>query len=272
MAKLGIIAGGGPLPRQIADRILKRGQDVFIIAFEGYTDPETTNGRDHAWVRLGAVGKTIKTLKVENVVDLVLAGPIKRPSLKDLRPDVAALKLLHKFGKKAFGDDGLLTSILSTLEDEGFRILGADELMGTVLVEPGVVAGNTPDAQALLDIERGVAVLRALGAVDVGQAAIVQEGLVLGVEAIEGTDALISRCGELRREGPGGVLVKIRKPDQDTRVDLPTIGVETVLCAARAGLRGIAIEAAGTMIMDRDAVIKKSQEVNVFIFAITVKP
>ena len=124
MAKLGIIAGGGPLPRQIADRSLKRGQDVFIIAFEGYTDPETTNERDHVWVRLGAVGKTIKILKMENVVDLVLAGPIKRPSLKDLRPDVAALKLLHKFGKKAFGDDGLLTSILSTLEDEGFRIVG----------------------------------------------------------------------------------------------------------------------------------------------------
>ena len=272
MGKIGIIAGGGYLPRQIAETCLNRERDVFIIAFEVYTDPETTEGLPHAWVRLGAVGKALSLLKDQNVVDLVLAGPIKRPSIADLRPDLAALNFLRKIGKKAFGDDGLLSSILTMLEDEGFHIVGADELIDSVLVNSGLVAGVIPDDQALLDIERGVAVLKALGGIDVGQAVVVQEGLVLGVEAIEGTDALLQRCTDLRREGPGGVLVKVRKPGQDNRVDLPTIGVDTVIGAAKAGLRGIAIEAGGTMVLDREALISESNKSGIFVTAISILP
>jgi len=272
MGKLGIIAGGGSLPHQIAKKCLDGERDVFIIAFEGYTDPKTTEGFPHAWVRLGAVGKTLSLLKDQNVVDLVLAGPVKRPSIADLRPDLSALNFLRKIGKKAFGDDGLLSSILSILEDEGFHVVGADELIDSVLVDSGLIAGAIPDNQAELDIERGAAVLKALGGVDVGQAVIIQEGLVLGVEAIEGTDALLQRCTDLRREGPGGVLVKLRKPGQDNRVDLPTIGVDTVIGAAKAGLRGIAVEAGGTMVLDREAVISESEKSGIFVTAITIIP
>jgi UDP-2,3-diacylglucosamine hydrolase len=270
MTKLGIIAGGGALPRQIADLSRAQGRDVFIIALEGYTDLATVEGHPHAWVRLGAVGNTLAQLRAEAVSDLVLAGPVRRPSLADLRPDLTALNLLRKFGKKALGDDGLLSSILATLEEEGFHIVGADTLLGSVLAEPGSIGAHAPDDQARNDIERGVSVLIALSNVDVGQAVVVQEGLVLGVEAIEGTDALLKRCGTLQREGLGGVLVKIRKLGQDDRVDLPTIGVETIRAASRAGLRGVAIEAGGTMIMERDDMILEADEKGLFVTAIKV--
>lgn len=270
MNKLGIIAGGGAIPRQIAEISRAQGRDVFIIALEGYTDSETVDGLPHAWVRLGAVGNTLALLRSAAVVDLVLAGPVRRPSLADLRPDLTALNLLRKFGKKALGDDGLLRSILATLEDEGFRIVGADTLLGSVLATPGTIGVHTPDEQAQRDIERGAEVLTALSRVDVGQAAVIQEGLVLGVEAIEGTDALLARCHALRRDGLGGVLVKIRKSGQDDRVDLPTIGVETIRAAARAGLRGVAIEAGGTMIMERDEVVREADEQGLFVIAIEI--
>lgn len=270
MDKLGIIAGGGALPRQIAEISRSQGREVFIIALEGYTDSKTVGGQPHAWVRLGAVGKTLELLRSANVVDLVLAGPVRRPSLADLRPDLTALNLLRKFGKKALGDDGLLRSILATLEDEGFRIVGADALLGPVLAEPGIIGVHTPDEQAQRDIERGADVLAALSSADIGQAAVIQEGLVLGVEAIEGTDALLARCGALRRDGPGGVLVKFRKSGQDNRVDLPTIGVKTIRAAAQAGLRGVAIEAGGTMIMERDEVIREADDQGLFVIAIEI--
>ena len=197
-------------------------------------------------------------------------GPKLFQFLADLRPDLTAMNLLRKFGKKAFGDDGLLSSILETLEDEGFSIVGADTLLGSVFAAPGLIGVHSPDYQARADIERGSKVLMALSDVDVGQATVVQEGLVLGVEAIEGTDELLKRCGALQREGLGGVLVKFRKSGQDNRVDLPTIGVKTIRAAARAGLRGVAIEADGTMVLEREDVVREADELGLFVIAIEI--
>lgn len=268
LPKLGIIAGGGNLPRQLVEACEAAGRDVFVIALKGHTETDTVAGVDHEWVRLGAVGKTLNVLRAAGVRDLVLAGPVRRPSIAALRPDAAALKILAKIGAQGLGDDGLLRGVLSALEDEGFRIVAANDLLEQVFAAAGTLGRFSPDALAQSDIERGVDVLSALSAADVGQAVVVQEGLVLGVEAIEGTDQLLQRCAGLRREGPGGVLVKLRKQGQDNRVDLPTIGVETVTSAAAAGLRGIAIEANGTMILDRDAAIRMADENGLFIVAI----
>ena len=125
-----------------------------------------------------------------------------------------------------------------------------------------------PDAQALADIEHGQRLARALGALDIGQAVVVQQGLVLGVEAIEGTDALLRRCAALRREGPGGVLVKVEKPGQEQRADRPTIGPQTVALAAEAGLRGIAVEAGATIVLDRDEVVAAADRAGLFVLGI----
>src|SRR5207302_4676184 len=138
------------------------------------------------------------------------------------------------------------------LEREGFRVIGADQLLDEAELPEGALGRVRPDADALGDIALGLRLARALGALDIGQAVVVQQGLVLGVEAIEGTDELLRRCAALRREGPGGVLVKIEKPGQDPRADRPTIGLRTVLLAAEAGLQGIAVEANATIVLDRD--------------------
>jgi DUF1009 family protein len=207
-------------------------------------------------------------LREHQVTELVLAGGIRRPSLAALRPDWRAAKLFARVGYRALGDDGLLSAVVKELEQEGFRVLGADQLLDRALVPEGLLGRIHPDELSQADIERGLRVARTLGALDVGQAAVVQQGLVLGVEAIEGTDELLRRCAALRREGPGGVLVKVGKPGQERRADRPTIGLRTILLAAETGLRGIAVEADATIVLDRDEVIRAADRVGLFLVGI----
>ena len=166
------------------------------------------------------------------------------------------------------GDDGLLSAIVDELEKEGFRVLGADQLLDAEPVREGPLGKISPDPQSEADIAHGMHVARAIGALDIGQAVVVQQGLVLGVEAIEGTDELLLRCGALRREGPGGVLVKVEKPGQERRADRPTIGPRTAALAAEAGLSGIAIEAETTIVLDRDEVIRIADRAGLFVVGV----
>lgn len=167
-------------------------------------------------------------------------GGVDRPTLAGLRPDWRTTRFFLKLGFKALGDDSLLSAVTKELEGEGFRIIGVHEVLPDLCPDRGVLGRHAPDDVARADIARAVEVVRALGALDVGQGAVAQQGMILGVEAVEGTDRLLSRCRELARPGPGGVLVKLCKPGQETRVDLPTVGPETIRNAAAAGLRGIA--------------------------------
>jgi DUF1009 family protein len=268
--KLGILAGGGVLPQRLVEACRSDGRDVFVLAFEGQTAVETTREVDHAWVRLGAFGAALEILRGAAVDDLVMAGPMRRPSIAELRPDKQAIKMLARAGTRAFGDDGLLRVIIGALEAEGFHIVGVDDVIDDITAKPGPLGQVSPDDSARLDIARGVDVLRALGAVDVGQAVVVQEGIVLGIEAAEGTDGLLARCAALRREGLGGVLVKLRKAGQDNRADLPTIGPETILGARDAGLRGVAVEAGATLVLSRVAAIQAADRSGLFLVAISV--
>lgn len=264
--KLGIVAGGGDLPAKLVAVCRATGREVFVLALVDQADPSLTEGVDHAWVRLGAAGTALKALHGAGVKDLVMAGRVRRPSLSELRPDWRAARLFAKLGASSLGDDGLLSAVVRELEEvEGFRVTAPDELLGELVAPSGPLGRILPDEQGRSDIARGFEVARALGALDVGQAVIVQAGLVLGVEAIEGTDKLIERCGALRREGLGGVLVKACKPSQERRVDLPTVGVETVHGAARAGLRGIAFEAGRSLVLDRDAMARAADELGLFV-------
>ncbi|WP_419901595.1 LpxI family protein [Kiloniella sp.] len=267
-AKLGILAGGGRLPSQLIKLCEETNREVFLVAFKGQTDPETATDVDHMWTRLGAAGKILKKLKDEQVKELVMVGPVKRPSMAELRPDWRALQFFAKIGAKSLGDDGLLRSVISAVEDEGFLFRGVDDLLSDLLATEGIYGSIGPNEQAYEDIKRGVEVAKAMGRVDVGQSVVIQQGLVLGVEAIEGTDALLSRCGELKRGGEGGVLVKLKKPEQERRADLPTIGVETLKSAFNAGLKGIAIEAGGALVVDRDALVNMADKHGLFVIGI----
>ncbi len=266
-AKLGIIAGGGVWPSRLAKACGDQGRDCHIIALKEHCDEALLDGLPHTWVDIGAVGKVFSVLGSEGCAEVVLAGPIERPSLSSVKPDLRGMKLIPKL-LKAGGDDGLLRVLVEEFESEGYRVVGIDDVVGGLLAAGGPIGRLAPDDVALGDIARGIEVARSLGALDVGQAVVVQQGHVLGVEAAEGTDRLLERCGELRREGAPGVLVKISKPGQERRADLPTIGVETVRAAASAGLAGIAVEANNVLITDRSAVAEAADKAGIFIIGI----
>lgn len=266
---LGIIAGGGRLPGQIAAAAHAGGRAVFIVGLEGFAEASVLAPWPHQVVRIGAAGRIIAALREHGCRDLVLIGPVRRPSLLDLRPDVEGTRILARIGRAAFaGDDGLLAAVMQVLGEEGFRILGTHEILNEALGPAGLLSRAAPDALAMADIQRGVAVARALGAADVGQCCVVQQGIVLAVEAAEGTDAMLSRCAPLARPGPGGVLVKLVKPGQDWRADLPTIGVDTIRAASAAGLRGVAFEAGGTILAERDAAIAAADASGLFLLGL----
>lgn len=267
---LGILAGGGPLPRRVADAARAAGRPVAVVVLEGHGEPEAWTGYPHVVLRLGLAARMLSWLKGHRVRQLVLAGHVRRPSFLSLRPDADSVRLAVRIGRRAFGgDDELLTTVLDVLREEGFEPVGAQEVLKGLLAPAGLLTRAAPDADAMADIARGVRVVRALGAVDVGQGAVVQQGLVLAVEAIEGTDAMLARAATLRRDGPAGVLVKLVKPGQDRRVDLPTLGPQTVANAAAAGLRGIAFEAEGCILAEQPAMVAAADAAGLFLLGLT---
>jgi UDP-2,3-diacylglucosamine hydrolase len=267
---LGIVAGGGQLPGQVAAAARAAGRRVFLVGLEGFAEPTVLAPWPHKMVRILAAGRIIAALREHGCQDLVLIGPVRRPSLLDLRPDAEAARILARIGRAAFaGDDGLLAAVIRIFAEEGFRVLGAHEILNETLGPAGRLSQAAPDAVAMADIRRGIAVAKALGAIDVGQGCVVQQGMVLAVEAAEGTDAMLARCASLARPGRGGVLVKLVKPGQDRRTDLPTIGPETLRGATAAGLRGVAFEAGGTILAERDAAIAAADQAGLFLLGLS---
>lgn len=269
-AKLGIIAGGGALPAQLAEACRREGRPYHVLALRGFAEPAwLTDDVPHHWVRMGAAGEAFRRLHENAVQEVVMAGPVRRPGLLDLRPDARAARFFARVGLRMLGDDGLLRAVIREIEEEGFHVIGIEDVLGADVLAPlGTYGAVEPDEQARSDIARGLEVARGLGALDVGQGCVVQQGLVLAVEAIEGTDRMLSRCRDLHREGPGGVLVKARKPQQEQRADLPTIGPETVAAALAAGLRGIAVTAGGALIVDRATVVRTADEAGLFVIGV----
>jgi DUF1009 family protein len=272
LPKLGILAGKGELPSRLIQACRQQGRAFFVIAFKDQTDADLVADVPHAWVRLGAAGTAVTLLRDAGVREIVMAGSMRRPSIAALRPDLWAAKVLAKAGARAWGDDGLLSAIVRELEEgEGFRVVAPESLLPGELATAGTYGKIAPDDQAKSDIARGIQVAQELGRLDVGQGAVVQQGMVLALEAAEGTDAMLARCRDLTREGPGGVLVKVRKPGQERRADLPAIGVDTVKAAAAAGLRGIAIEAGGALVIDREGVAAAADKAGLFVVGVAAE-
>ncbi len=260
------------MPRRLADSARAAGRDVFILNLDGVTDPATADGLPSATVGIGQLGRAIEILHRENIAEICMIGPVKRPSLSAIGLDKRAIALLPRLIRQGRGDDALLRVVVGELEGEGFRVVGAHEVEASLLAPAGRLGRHAPDAEAEQDVALGVRVARALGALDVGQAVVVQQGQVIGVEAVEGTDRLLERCGALRLAGRGGVLVKLKKPQQERRADLPTVGTDTVARAAAAGLVGIAIETGQTLLVDREATIAACDAEGLFLLGIDPGP
>ncbi|HEX7886368.1 MAG TPA: UDP-2,3-diacylglucosamine diphosphatase LpxI [Phenylobacterium sp.] len=274
MDKLGLIAGGGSLPVEIAQHCEKSGRPLFVIRLKGFagTDLAPYAGAE---VGLAEVGKCMKALKRAGCRSICLAGNVARPDFSSLVPDLRGLMLLPKVVASARrGDDALLRVLVGEFEKEGFSVEGAHDVMEDLTLTAGALGAHHASADDMADALRALHVARAIGGLDVGQAAVVSDGLVLAVEAQEGTDALLKRVAELPahlkgRPGAGrGVLAKAAKPIQETRVDLPTIGPATVAATARAGLAGIVGEAGRLLVLDREATIALADELGLFILGV----
>jgi DUF1009 family protein len=265
---IALLAGRGDLPRLLIKIFQSQKRPFVVLAFHGQTEEDLVADVPHLWLSFGEVGKALRYAKENHVEEIVMAGAMTRPALSEVLPDWEGVKWLAKIGTKALGDDKLLKHVIEVVEANGYRVVAPDDILGDLLALEGTLTSYEPDEQAWRDIARGVDVLSALSPVDVGQAVVVQEGLVLGVEAIEGTDALIKRVGPLQRPGPGGVLVKLAKHQQEQRVDLPTIGPNTIRAVAQAGLRGIAIQAGRSLLLNRAETIKLAQEKGIFLVAL----
>jgi DUF1009 family protein len=266
--RLAVLAGRGPLPAQVIDAARARGLEVFVLAFPGETDPDLVRALPHRWVPLGAVGQAIEALRAAQAEDVVLIGPVRRPALSSLKLDRRGMQLLARLGLRGRGDDRLLQLLVEELEMEGFRVVGADSLIDDAIAPAGLMTAVAPNPAAQRDIALGIEVAGRLGDLDIGQAVVVQQGLVLGVEAAEGTDQLLARCAGLRRDGPGGVLVKLKKPHQERRADLPTIGPDTIRLAAEAGMAGIAVHAGNCLIIERAEVIAAADRAGLFLIGV----
>ncbi len=266
---VGILAGGGPLPGQVAQAVAGQGRDVFILAFQDFAEPAVVEPWPHTWVRLAAAGKILSELRAHGCLDIVLIGPVRRPSLRDLRPDAEGARILARLGRALFaGDDGLLGALVRVLGEEGFSVRGAHEFLSHAVGGIGPLGRVVPDEMAKSDIVRGLTVVRTLGRLDIGQGCVVQNGVVLAVEAMEGTDAMLARAGACRQPGPGGVLVKLCKPGQERRADMPTIGPRTIGNVVSAELAGIAFEAGGTLFTDMPSCIEAADRAGIFLCGI----
>ncbi|MEK6733669.1 MAG: UDP-2,3-diacylglucosamine diphosphatase LpxI, partial [Pseudomonadota bacterium] len=229
MKKLGIIAAKGDLSKNFID-YSKDNYELFIVAINGITDPALVQDSKFIWIDIGEIGKAIDFFKENNVEELVFVGSLAKPDLFSLKTDMMGAKLLAKITKDAiFGDNKILSSLVEFLESNELKVLGVHEILKTLVVNAAVFTKISPNEQDNNDIEIAKQVVKELGALDIGQGVIVQNGIILGVEAIEGTDQLIKRCGELKRSKIlSGILLKASKPNQELRVDLPAIGIETI--------------------------------------------
>jgi len=258
-AKLGIVAGGGILPRTLRTFCNDNAIETFAIGFDGYADPSVAD----RLMRLGEAGGMIAAFREQGCRDLVLIGSVTRPKFSDMRPDLRTAAFFAKLGFRALGDDGLLKAVRSELEDEGFTIHGIHELMPDLLMPVGVLTKAAPDEAAYESIHTGLMASRVIGKKDIGQCVVVLGNDVVGTEDDSGTDALIKRAA--RKDA---ILVKSSKPQQDRKLDMPTIGSDTVRLCASLGYRGIAAEAQGVLLADREEMIAAADAAGLFVVGV----
>lgn len=272
-SRLGLIAGGGALPVNVAEAAASDGRLACVIALEGFADPHAYS--DPKPCALGQLGRMFAHLNEAGCDAVCFAGIVPRPDFSQLKLDMKAMAALPKvLAAAARGDDALLRSVVRLFEAEGMAVVGADEIAASLVLSEGLVTRSGPDERARHDALKALHIAAVIGAEDIGQGAVVADGLVLAVEAQEGTDAMLERVAALPaaiRGGEGrrlGVLAKRPKPNQERRIDLPVIGLSTIERAAAAGLAGIAAPAGGALILGRDAVAERADALGLFVWGV----
>jgi UDP-2,3-diacylglucosamine hydrolase len=268
---LGIIAGAGTLPLHVAQRARTAGRDVFILGFHDLADPGI-DAFAHAWVRWGQIGRMLRLLRRHGCGDLVIIGSVRRPKLTSLRVDAGLIRHAPEIYRLTRGgDDAVLTRVVRFFEAQGFRVRGAHEIAGDLTAPAGTLTRTQARPEDHRDIEKALAILNALGPHDVGQAAVVARGYALAIEAAEGTDEMLRRCAGLRQWGLSyrhGVVLKMPKPGQELRVDMPAVGPRTVELASDAGLSGLALAQGHVLLVEPQQLIATADRLGLFVLGI----
>lgn len=263
---LGIIAGRGILPSTIASFHQNLGGKVFIAALEGEADISSILSYPYKKFPIGSVGALLEYFIENNVKEIIIIGGIARPDLKSIKVDMTGSALIARILKEKFlGDDNILKIISNFVESKGFKVISPKNWLEFINYDELYNTNSNPSKQDKIDIELGKKVLKFLSSLDIGQSVIASDGYVLGIEAAEGTDNLIRRCESLRKNNKGGVLVKMAKSSQDMRLDLPTIGPDTVFYLAKHGYNGLAIEKTTVIIANPTETINLLNKSNLFI-------
>lgn len=273
--RIAVVAGGGALPVAVVRTLVAKGQIPVVAVVTGEAAPEDFAGADRFDVAVEDLGPLLARLRKEGVGRVILAGSIeRRPRFFAIR---WSLRLLTSLPRAAAGllsgDDSLLRAVIGLMEANGIRVVGAHEVVPDLLAPPGAVTHAAPSARDRRDIEAGVQAARAIGRLDIGQAAIAVGGRAIALEGIEGTDGLLARTAGMRGHGrlagkTGGVLVKCCKPQQDRRADLPAIGPDTIGAAQAAGLAGIALDAGHAFILDFERTVALADAAGLFIVGV----
>lgn len=272
MEKLGIIAGSGALPRLVAEDCATRGQDYIIVQFEG-VELGWLSGHPVISAAFEKPGKLFKALKAAGVATVTMGGAMGRPRLNPLRFDATGLRLAPVvMNAMKSGDNSTLRIVAALFEAEGFTVIGVHEAMPSLLASVGVPTATQPSDEDRADADRAAEIVSALGAVDVGQGAVVAQGLCLGLESLQGTDAMLrfvtqnpARLPD--KKGSKGVLLKRAKPGQDMRLDMPAIGPDTFTAAASAGLAGVVVQAGQTLVLGQAETVAHADELGLFLWA-----
>ena len=273
--RLAIIAGGGLLPKYVADAARARGENPFILALRDESQQDWS-GFDHDVVSIGNYARIGSAFAQHGIGRAVLSGAVRRrPEWRDIRAPIKALFAVPAIVRTLLkgGDDTVLKMVIRLIEAKGVRVVGAHEIVPNLLGSEGPLGSVAPDAAAEADIAAAAAAALALGRLDVGQGAVAVGGRVVALEGAEGTDAMLERVADLRASGRisqrrRGVLVKLCKPEQDLRADLPSIGVETLRRARAAGLAGVAVEAGRSLVLEREALITEANAHGLFVTGI----
>lgn len=272
--KIGLIAGNGDLPFLILEKCKEKSITPYIVIINGFADTKKYSDYKNITINFGNVGKAISFFKKNGVKDIIFAGGVKKPNIKTIFPDFKGFFLLLKLLKnKVFGDDTILQTIVNFAENQGFNILSVNNFLeGNTSVKQGIVGSvKISNKNYMDDINLGIKVLKQISDLDIGQSVIIQNGIVIGIECIEGTEKLIERCGKIKyKSGRKPVLVKIKKTNQTKKIDLPSIGEKTITQIKNAGFAGVAFDYKNGIVINKEKTINKANKNNIFIYGVDI--
>ena len=274
MARIGLIAGNGRFPFLALQGARGLGHDVTVVAVKEEAFPELEGvaraaGADLHWVSLGHLGKCIKILKEAGVQQAIMAGQVKHAKIfSGILPDLTLLSVLTKL--RARNTDALISAVAEVLRDEGIELLNSTAFLDPLLAKPGTLSRREPTPEELADFEYGYRMADAVAALDIGQTIVVKDKAVVAVEAMEGTDVVIRRAGEIA--GPGTRIVKVAKPNQDMRFDVPVVGVATIEAMKAAGATAISIDAGKTLVVDGEKFFEAADAAGIAVIGRPAEP